>query len=146
VQKFGEEERRIIENIRLKLVYGTRDYLDQIKTRFISQESNSELPQLRQIHKDIDPTDLLQKGTTILGCKIDELRNHTRIPLNRKLDRDSLLHFLRETGWYTNQEIGNLFGLSHSAVSKCATMVKENITKTNVLGHKYEHLKSRIKV
>ena len=42
-------------------------------------------------------------------------------------DRDVLLYFLRDTGLYTNKQIGELFGLTYSAVSRRANIVKSEI-------------------
>lgn len=59
--------------------------------------------------------------------------------------RDILLYFLWETGLYTNRQIGNLFDVTYSAVSRRVHITKSRISKHNVIRRKCEHLKSLIK-
>ena len=61
-------------------------------------------------------------------------------------DRDVLLYFLRGTGLYTNKQIGELFGLTYSAVSRRASIVKSQISKPSEMRRKYSRIKSIIKV
>jgi predicted transcriptional regulator len=60
--------------------------------------------------------------------------------------RDVLLYYLRETGLYTNRQIGELFGLTYSAVSRHANIVKTKIAKQPEMKQKHSLIKSRIKV
>ena len=61
-------------------------------------------------------------------------------------DRDVLLYFFRETGLYTNKQIGELFGLTYSPVSRRASIVKSQISKQSEMRRKYSRIKSIIKV
>ena len=110
------------------------------------KEPDAELPQLKQIVKDKDPSDLLKKAAKILKCNIDKFQQSPRIHKENMQERDILLYFLWETGLYTNRQIGNLFGITYSAVSRRVHITKSRISKHNVIGRKYEHLKSLIKV
>jgi len=61
-------------------------------------------------------------------------------------DRDSLLYFLRKMGLYTNRQIGELLGLTYSAVSRRANIVKSKIPKQPAMKRKYNLIKSKIKI
>ena len=61
-----------------------------------------------------------------------------------KCARAILLYFLWKTGLYTTRQTGNLFGIIYSAVCRRVHMTKSKISKHNMIGRKYEHLKSLI--
>jgi hypothetical protein len=50
------------------------------------------------------------------------------------------------TGWYNNQEIGNLFGLGYSSISRRVTIMKSKILKDNEIHERLEEHNSLIKV
>jgi hypothetical protein len=58
----------------------------------------------------------------------------------------TLLYFLNGTGLYSNKQIGELFGLTYSAVSPRANIVKSEIFRQPELRQKYSLIKSMIKV
>ncbi len=118
------EEKKIWENLRHDLIYGTKNFLNQIKSTYLSKEVNVELPQLAGIIQDKDPTDLLRKAAKILNCDIDKFTKSPRVSKKHIQDRDLLLYFMLETGLYTNRQIGDLFGLSYPAVSRRANISK----------------------
>ncbi len=55
-------------------------------------------------------------------------------------------YFLRGTGLYTNKQIGELFDLTYSAVSRRANIVKSEISKQSEMRQKYSLIKSMSKV
>lgn len=145
-QKYSEEKNRIWENLRHGLIFGTKNFMDQIKSTHLLKEPDAELPQLSRIIKNKHPSDLFKKASKILKCNIDKFQQSPRILKENMQERDILLYFLWETGLYTNRQIGNLFGITYSAVSRRVHMTKSKISKHNVIRRKYEHLKSLIKV
>jgi REP element-mobilizing transposase RayT len=67
-----------------------------------------------------------------------------RISDSNKLNRDLLIYLLWSTGWYNNQEIGNLFGIGYSSVSRRVSSMKSKISKDNEINKRLEYLKSLI--
>ncbi len=63
-----------------------------------------------------------------------------------KQNRDLLIYFLWSTGWYSNQEVGNLFGIGYSSVSRQVSIMKTNISKDEKINKKLKDLYSQIKV
>ncbi len=63
-----------------------------------------------------------------------------------KDNRDLLIYLLWETGMHTNREIGELFGLTYSSISRRGNIAKERLKKKGNLDKKYKQLKSLIKV
>ena len=69
-----------------------------------------------------------------------------RVSRADKGQRDLLLYAAVETGWYTNAEIGLGLGLSGSAVSRRAAIVREALKADKVLNKQLNTIKSLIKV
>jgi len=65
---------------------------------------------------------------------------------SNKLNRDLLIYLLWSTGWYNNQEIGNLFGLGYSSISRRVTIMKSKMSKEEEVNKRLEEIKSLIKV
>ena len=66
--------------------------------------------------------------------------------LSNKRKRDLLIYLLWSIGWYNNQEIGNLFGLGYSSISRRVAIMKPKIAKDCGILKRLEEIKSLIKV
>ena len=146
VQEYSKEEAKVFEDLRHGLVFGTKQYLDKIKANHLKKESDPELPQLNWIIRDKDPVKLLESAARAINYDVSNLLQSDRILKKDIQGRDILLYFLRETGLYTNKQIGELFGLSYSAVSRRAKILQSEISKQPELRQKYTLIKSMIKV
>jgi len=146
VQKYSEEESKVFENLRHGIVFGTKRYLNKISKKHLKKESDVELPQLNRIIKDKDPAKLLKSAAKVINFNLKKLNQSDRILKKDIQGRDVLLYFLRGTGLYTNKQIGELFGLTYSAVSRRANIVKSEIFKQSEMRQKYSLIKSMIKV
>ena len=146
VQKYSEEESKIFENLHHGIVFGTKGYLNKITKKHLKKESDVELFQLNRVIKNQDPAKLLKRAAKVIKFNLTKISQTDRIHKKDIQDRDVLLYFLRGTGLYTNQQIGELFGLTYSAVSRRANIVKSEISKQPEMRQKYSHIKSMIKV
>ncbi|MFH2218935.1 MAG: hypothetical protein ABII68_04665 [Pseudomonadota bacterium] len=70
---------------------------------------------------------ILHRAAEVLGCDPDRFRQSRRIPEADKECRDVLIYVLWETGKYTNREIGELFGLTYSSISRRVEISKERL-------------------
>ncbi len=52
-----------------------------------------------------------------------------RVSDSNKLNRDLLIYLLWDTGWHTNQEIGKLFGLGYSSISRRELLCNQEYPK-----------------
>jgi len=77
---------------------------------------------------------------------VESFRQSRRISVADKDNRDLLIFCLWETGVYPNREIGNLFGLNYSSISRRARITNERLKKKRKLNKKYRQLKLLIKV
>jgi hypothetical protein len=57
-----------------------------------------------------------------------------------------ILYLVWQQGHQTNQQMGDLFGLTYSAVSRRISIFKNLILRDNQMKKKLEHIKSKIKI
>ena len=81
----------------------------------------------------------------VLQCDLERIKNCTRISESDKLNRDILLYWLWQEGKYTNLQIGDLFGLTHSSVSRRVTIIRKKIALEKNFQNQVEAIKSQIK-
>ncbi|GJQ49409.1 hypothetical protein KsCSTR_27780 [Candidatus Kuenenia stuttgartiensis] len=66
--------------------------------------------------------------------------------IQNKLNRDLLIYLLWNIGWYDNQEIGNLFSIDYSSISRQVTIMRSRIPKDDKINKRITKIKSLIKV
>ena len=146
VQKYSDEKNRIWEDVRHGLIYGSQNFVDKIKSNYLSDQSIDELPQLKRMLKGTEPGMVLHKAAKVLDCNVENFKQSRRISKDDKDDRDLLIYFLWETGICTNREIGELLGVTYSSISHRVKIAKERFKKKRRFNKKFQHLKSLIKV
>lgn len=62
------------------------------------------------------------------------------------MKRDLMLHLLWQSGLYTNQKIGELFGLSYSSVSRRAAIARKRTQEDVALRKQIQQLNDLINV
>jgi len=144
-QKYSAEHRRIGEDIRHGFIYGSKKFAKRIKDRFMVAEPDPAIPQQKSILKSTDPARFLQKASRLLQCDLQRIKNCPRIRESDKLNRDILLYWLWQEGQFTNLQIGDFFGLTHSAVSRRVAIIRKKITQEQNLEKQIKALKSQIK-
>ena len=82
----------------------------------------------------------------MLKCDMNQFRESNRISKSVKADRDLLIYIAWQLGVFTNQQIGEKFGLSYSAVSQRVKIIKEMFNKDKEIERKYRRIKSLIKI
>ena len=111
-----------------------------------SDKENPELPQHNRLLKQVEPELMLEKASEILGFDVQAVRSAKRISLGVKDQRDMLVYWFSRTGRLSNQEIGSLFGLSYSAVSKIKGGFQKRLLAETKLKMQVDKLYSLFKV
>jgi len=146
VQKCSREISRIREDIWHGLFLGSKEFIDWIKSEYLSVRADKEIPQQRHVKRDRDVHKLVYEAAKVLGSNMEEFQQSKRIRKSAKDHRDLILYLLWETGRYKGHEIGDLFGLGYSAVSRRAAMTRERIGRDNTFKKEYNKIKSIIKI
>ena len=89
---------------------------------------------------------ILNKAAKILNCDLDLIRNSRRISKSIKEDRDLLVYLLRKTCMPTNEGIGRIFGMTHSAVSRILSSMRTRLQTDSDLVRKDNHIGSLFKM
>ena len=145
-QKYAEEEQRTWEDLRHGIFVGTENFVTGIKERFLPDIPHNEMPDQKSIFKDDNLENILLKMSKSLKFDMDLFRESKRIAKSVKIERDLLIYVVWQMGIASNQEIGDQFGLTYSAVSQRVRVIREMLDKDEKLAAKYRKIKSLIKI
>ena len=145
IQKYSKEEQRVWEDLRHGIFVGTEKFVKNIKMRHLPDTPHAELPHQKRVIKDVKIDSVLSRAAGILKCDMDLYQESARISKSDIADRDLLIYIAWQSGGATNQEIGEKFGLTYSAVSQRVKVIKEMLITDKELEKKYRHVKSIIK-
>jgi REP element-mobilizing transposase RayT len=147
VQAYAKEEKKIWEDVRYGLFMGSREYIENMSQRFLEkQDCDKEMPQQKKVLKTEVFKKKIWNAAEALGFEIEAVRKRGRVREEQKEGRDILLYLLWESGIYTNKEIGTMFGLSYSAVSRRAGLLRPRLLKELKLKKKYNMASALIKI
>ena len=145
-QKYSKEEHLLWEDLRHGFILGSKQFVEAIKDSYLPTAPHKEIPHQKKVARDIDSGVLLEKAATVLGADLKRFKNSGKVSAQDVLDRDLLLYLVWQQGHQTNQQIGDLFGLTYSAVSRRVSIFKNLICWDKVAREKLERLKSKIKI
>lgn len=144
VQQYSKEEARFLEDMKYGLIYGSQEFISEIKDRFLGNKKDEELPQRNSLLKDYDVESLLNTASKVLGFDIKSICIGKRVSPNEKDNRDLLIYLIWKLGRFSNREIGSYFGLSYSAISQRVKIVNDKFAVEKDFRDKYKLLKSQI--
>jgi putative transposase len=127
VQGYAREENRLWEDLRHGLILGSRKFVDSMRARFLPQEPAAGVPQQLRLARDKDIRGILKTAADQLGCDLTRLSAARRVSGGEKDKRDLLIYWVWQAGHLTNAQVGNLFGLTYSAVSHNVTEIKKKM-------------------
>ena len=145
-QKYAFEEQRIWEDLSYGIFLGTKKFIENIKKQYLGNAPHQEIPQQKQLDKNLDPEAVLLKAAEALKCNPEDFRKSKRISKADKLSRDLLIYLLWQLGQLTNQQIGDKFGLTYSAVSQRVSIFKGMLAENQAVCKKFNQIKSQMKI
>lgn len=146
IQQYAKEKGSIWEDVRHGFVYGSEAFLKDLKKRFLSSRAHDELPQHNRMYRDIDPIKYVQIAADAMHIDIGRVRKTKRISNTERDQRDLLIFMLWESSRFTNQEIGSVFGIGYSNVSRRISEIRKKLEKDRGLKKSYEAISVLIKV
>ncbi len=150
VQRYSDETGCVWEDVKFGFIYGSQEFINQIKDKYRSGIFDGELPQLNRLLKEEDPGILIEKAADLLDCDIEYFRESRRLTGDDRDKRDVIVYLLWKTGRYSNQKIGESLGLTYSSVSRrihhVRLKLKLRISKSNQVKKFYNFVKPKIKV
>jgi hypothetical protein len=118
VQKYAKEEKQLFEDLRHGLILGSARFVEEIRKKYLPSKLDAALPQQKQLSTVFDLENFLVKAPRRLNCDIKNFVQAGRLSEADKDKRDLLLYLIWRAGHLSNAQIGNLFGISYSAVSQ----------------------------
>jgi len=106
------------------LILGSKQFVEKLHKQYLPAKPTASIPQQSQMAKRSDPGRFLAKAERILKCDVRRFIQAGRLKGVQKDNRDLLVYFMWRSGRLTNQQIGQLFGLSYSAVSHAVKSLK----------------------
>jgi REP element-mobilizing transposase RayT len=144
-QKYAKEEKRTWEELRHGFILGTERFVESIKDRYLPEVPHREIPQQRQAaRRSFSENDLVQAANA-LGCSLEAYRKSARISGREVSKRDLLIYLCWQSGGWTNQEIGDRFGLTYSAVSRRVSLFKSKLLEDKLLLQQFEQMRARFR-
>jgi putative transposase len=146
VQKYAREENHLFEDLRHGLILGSEQFVEKIRKKYLHSNFDASIPQQKQIAVSIGLEKYLTKVQQELKCDIKDFVQMKRLSGTAKDKRDLLLYFLWRAGRLSNEQIGNLFGISYSAVSHIVRSVEAKLKTDQKLHVKFKQLNSLFKL
>lgn len=146
VQEYAKEEKRLFEDLRHGLILGSRQFVEKIRKKHLPSELDAAMPQQSQLATTVDLESFMVKAERKLKCDLKDFVRAGRLSGADKDKRDLLLYFIWQAGQLRNEQIGNLFGISYSAVSHIVRSFKAKLKKDQQLQAKFSQLNSLFKL
>ena len=143
VQKYSEEENRIIQNIHHGIILGAEKFVNRIRKQFLPDIPHNALPQQKQLAKNVNLDDLLKKSAKIVQIDLDKCIQARRLHGIDKHKRDLLVYLLWNKGLMTNEQLGRLFNISYSAVSHSVKKFKEKMVNDQKVRKQFDKVNSQ---
>ena len=140
-RRYAKEAEQVWEDLRHGLILGTERFVESVKERFLPAVPHRELPQQRQAARKAISEEELAAAADVLGVDLAVFRKSVRVPRAAVQKRDLLIYLLWQAGGRTNQEIGDLFGITYSAVSRRAALVRGRLAEDKAIVMEYDRIK-----
>jgi len=145
-QNYSDENKKIWEDVSYGLVFGSEQFIEKIKTKFLKKKKNLELPQHNQLKSDFDIDQFIERASKILNCQLLEQKITRYSPTKIKENRNLAVYYLKQHTDLSNQAIGNMFNITYSAVSKIAAHFDSEVQSSIALQRQLNKLDSQFKV
>jgi hypothetical protein len=126
--------------------FGTRDFIDEMREKYLPKELHKEKPQQRDVLRSQDIIKQLEKAAKIIGADLERFRSRKRLSGEDKTKRDLLINVLWEMGLYKNEEIGRVLDVSYSSVSKSVSDIRQQIKADRMIRIEFDKLNSLFKM
>ena len=146
VQNYAKEEKKLWEDLHHGLIIGSKKYVDKIRSAYLPEKLHKEIPQQRDLSKSIDPIARLNEAARLLDCDLNRFKRMPRISKADRDNRDLLVLSIWKTGVLTNVEIGNVFGMTYSSVSRIVKSIKLRMKRDHGLKERLNQVYSLIKM
>ena len=140
VVQISGKERSVLDNVKHSFILGDEKFVSWIQKKFTKENKNPyrELKGYNTIRDSGVPEKTIESLIEEFSIKKEELV----LPLRRRsnLPRDIGVHILHTSTGLSNKEIGSLFSISPSAVTKASVRIKEKMEEDKDIRRKVNNL------
>jgi REP element-mobilizing transposase RayT len=146
VQRYAGEEEQLWEDLRYGLMLGSKGFADTIRQEFLPPEPQPAITHQVEVAKHPNPIHIVRKAEKVLRCDVKHFLKTARVSGTEKETRDLMIYLIWKTGVLTNEQIGQHFGLSYSAVSHAVKSLKARMLENQKLTARFNNLYSQFKL
>jgi REP element-mobilizing transposase RayT len=123
-------------------IIGGADFVGSVKENFLDKErSTRELPALRELRKQFQPEELIDRFSRLIGKDRSEICRRGKQSVERLMLMEMLYRFCQ----ISQSEIGNLMGgIDYSAVSRARKRLHTRLKREKELNRKFNQLGSQL--
>ena len=123
-------------------IIGGADFIESVKENFLDREmSTRELPALRELRKQYQPEELIDRFCYLLGKDRNEICRQGK----QSVERLMLMEMLYRLCQITQPEIGNLMGgIDYSAVSRARKRLQTRLRQEQSLKRRFDQLSDEL--
>ena len=137
----ANEKKNIFKNTRAGFLLGSDEFVEE-KLRGLKGAVEGEYSYKVKILKRVEAHEIIKTVARYYGVEVDEVCKSKNKPL---LAKRISVYLCKRLSFLTNGQIGDIFGLSYSAVSKVAKGVERLIEEKNDIKKDIDILNSRFK-
>lgn len=130
IREKSGQEKNFLDEVKYGLILGSEGFISWVQKKFINRLSarDKELPQKKMVGDNGVVEKVVDEVTKVFKVERTQLlKRKRRIP---QIARDVCIYILKEHSGLDNKRIGEVFGVSISAVTKAALRISEQ-TKTH---------------
>ena len=119
--------------------------MEDLKTRFLKNRPEVELPQHNRLRRYMNSGDILKKVLSLINCDPAIFSQPGRLPADIREKRDILTYYLWKNSGMGNRQIGEVLALTYSSVSKIVTNFRKQFEKDSDVVKRYKRLITKFK-
>jgi hypothetical protein len=137
IMEISGREKKILEEIKYGLVLGSDSFVRWVEKKFVNRDAiSSELPQQRMLGDNKVVERVLDEVIKGFGVERDRLIKRKRC--RQQIARDVAIYIFHSHTGLSNKKIGEIFGVSPTAIGKASIRVKKQIARDKELKKKVE--------
>lgn len=146
MQAYAEEEQSPWEDLRYGLILGSKRFSQKIRQRYLPETPHVEMPQQKRLRDDSNIATILTRAAKELGCDVQRYRQAKRLSGADAVNRDILIYILYQQGFWSNQQIADMFDITYFSVSRRVQFLTEKMRKDKTLAAHVNEINAKIKM
>jgi len=145
-QNYSDEDNSIWEDVKHGFIFGSEQFINDIKTKFLKEKKEPDLTQHNRLKFDANIDKLIDHLSKLLNFNILENKITRYSSLEKKECRDIVVFLIKNQTNLSNRSIGEKINLSGSAIGSIIAHLQVKIESSKTLKRKIKTLNSQFEV